>query len=312
MDEDVQLDAMSCVMSGFIPLGNYLFDMKLWLLLPIPRAAATHLYSFRSTKQDVQLVAAPRNKITGSPAPVVADKWVHQRLLGILGLFYMVLSISGSYKYLLLTQSTLANDFLWEGFNSTVTQLYLFEWFSKYLQVESSTSNVRLDDETFDQWTTASTSNKLLISPLYASVVQNEANTLAHVVAGLRQMDGRDTPWIFTSYCYVDFQRRWELALSDSSQLRCAKEIQNGAVFLETLLRNVNWDDLMSVWGEYLTRSIFAELEMSTDGRNWFASLQPPISQTDEVVYWQSHGISEYTTQWQNYKSVGVIETFLV
>ncbi|KAF0697119.1 Aste57867_12113 [Aphanomyces stellatus] len=141
---------------------------------------------------------------------------------------------------------------------------------------------------------------------------QSEANTLAHPVTGLRLMDGRDTPWILTSYCYVDLQRRWELALSDASQLRRAKEIQNGAVFLETLLRNVNWDDLMSLWGEYLTRSIFAELKMSTDGRNWFTTLQPPIGQTDEVVYWQSHGISEYTTQWQNYKSVGVIETFLV
>ncbi|KAF0696208.1 Aste57867_13040 [Aphanomyces stellatus] len=312
MDEDVQLDAMSCVMSGFIPLGNYLFDVKLWLMLPIPRVYATQMYIFRSTKQELRVVAASRNGSVAMPEPIVADKWLRQRLVAIMGLLYMALSITGSYKYLLLTQSTLANDFLWEGFNNTVTQLYLFEWFNKYLQVGSSTPNIQLDNPPFNQLSTTSTNNKLLVSPVYASIVQNEANTLANVVAGLRQMDGRDTPWIFTSYCYVDFQRRWELALSDASQLRCAKEIQNGAVFLETLLRNVNWDDLMSVWGEYLTRSIFAELEMSTDGRNWFASLQPPISQTDEVVYWQSHGISEYTTQWQNYKSVGVIETFLV
>ncbi|EQC39032.1 hypothetical protein SDRG_03984 [Saprolegnia diclina VS20] len=45
----------------------------------------------------------------------------------------------------------------------------------------------------------------------------------------------------------------------------------------------------------------------------WQQSLRrPPLSIADETIYWQTHGLRFYETQWQNYKSLGVIETYSV
>ncbi|KAF0696193.1 Aste57867_13025 [Aphanomyces stellatus] len=313
--QDIRLDAMSCIMSGFLPLNRVLFGVKLWLSIPIMREPETKRYIFHPTNHDRKLVDAATHK-AGTPPKLVGVVSVPRRLFAVVGLLYMALSITSSYQYLILTKSTLANDYIWEGFNSSVTQLYLCQWFNKYLHVTQSMPNVRLDDAKYNQLalgaTTTTASSKFLISPLYASAIQGEVNTLLHVVEGLRRMSGSETLWIFTSYCFVDFQQTWELARSEASQDRCVDDAHNGAVFLETLLRNAYWNSLMTDWGDMLSSAIFAELQNSNEGIGWLASLRPQVSDTDEVIYWLSHGVTEYTTQWQNFKAIGVLETIAV
>ncbi|CAK4186135.1 unnamed protein product, partial [Aphanomyces euteiches] len=99
-------------------------------------------------------------------------------------------------------------------------------------------------------------------------------------------------------------------------QQRClAKEKQNGAVYLEAVLRNADWPSLLSCWNESLTIGVFSFMQTSNSGQRWLSSVQAAGGTNavgDEVALWQSHGITEYVTQWQNYKELGIFETFSI
>ncbi|RHY26685.1 hypothetical protein DYB32_007367 [Aphanomyces invadans] len=96
---------------------------------------------------------------------------------------------------------------------------------------------------------------------------------------------------------------------------RCRDEVGNGAVFLETFLRNGDWRELSRCWGDALNVGVFDEVRTSTSGRDWISTAlvdrrDGPVA--DEVKYWQSYGVSYFSTQWQNFKILGVVESYLV
>ncbi|KAF0718641.1 Aste57867_1576 [Aphanomyces stellatus] len=127
-------------------------------------------------------------------------------------------------------------------------------------------------------------------------------------------MDGCQLPWIATAYCYADFNQRWAMAYSARRQQRCQDERANGAVFLEAILRNADWPSLNACWGSALTTAVLAPIQASgNDGVAWFKSVQGnALSVAAEVASWRATGIDRFTTQWQNYKRLGVVETFAV
>ncbi|KAF0704065.1 hypothetical protein As57867_007416, partial [Aphanomyces stellatus] len=104
------------------------------------------------------------------------------------------------------------------------------------------------------------------------------------------------------------------MANTNARHQRClAKETQNGAVYLEAVLRNVEWTTLLSCWNTSLTIGVFSYLQTSTQGQAWLATTaQAWPTVASEVAYWTSVGITTYETQWQNYKQLGVAETFAV
>ncbi|EQC27627.1 hypothetical protein SDRG_14538, partial [Saprolegnia diclina VS20] len=121
-------------------------------------------------------------------------------------------------------------------------------------------------------------------------------------------MSSYDTASIFTQYCYLDFDQTWEMANSIKRQERCKSMVSNGAVFLASLLRNVN---LTMYWGEEFEIGFGSELRQSKAGRALVATFTPPyLAIPDEVAYWTSKGIESYTLQWQNYKSIGLTTTY--
>ncbi|KDO17971.1 hypothetical protein SPRG_21779, partial [Saprolegnia parasitica CBS 223.65] len=79
------------------------------------------------------------------------------------------------------------------------------------------------------------------------------------------------------------------------------------------ILRNGNPVDLETCWGESLASSVFDDLDTTQSGQLWRQSLHAhPLSIADEAAYWRQHGLRFYETQWQNFKSLGVIETYSV
>ncbi|KAG9397889.1 hypothetical protein AC1031_016479 [Aphanomyces cochlioides] len=298
-----QLDAVACVMAGMFPTYTHIFDFKIWAFLERTSLATDFIDRIR--------VQRANSTVTSKPM-------FHSRhaSYSVLGLMYMACSIAGSYAFLEFTNAATANDFWWASFDSSA-QIHLCNWFNAYLQFGPSSPNIELADPAYGSalsTTSNSTADSLQISPLYAGTIQDEANSLINVITSLRLMDGCSIPWIMTPYCYVDFDRRWEMASTKSKQDRCgSSEIWNGAVYLESILRNTDAISLNKCWGSALEIGIFSHLRSTNGGMKWLSSTATHSSSiSDEVSYWKAAGITKYSTQWQNYKSLGVLESFRV
>ncbi|KAH9110074.1 hypothetical protein LEN26_012553 [Aphanomyces euteiches] len=304
IDSDLVFDKIACVLSGMIPLPKYVFDMKLWEIVPLPSSKSRTAFpkpQFRRTSSIMQLSGK------------IPYRRRYMPCIALLGLVYIGATITGSYLYLGLTASTMANDFWWTSFNSTGTQAFLSYWFMKYLQTTDSIAAAQLNFPRFGDADAAYNLNTsfLIVSTLYASGIQDEANSLYNVIQGLRQMRNLQQPWIFTSYCFVDFKRQWEMANSVEKQRRCSAQYSNAAIYLESILRNGDWSD--TEWKSYLEIGVLSHLRTSVIGNNWIQeSMSVLNSINDEVKYWQANNLSSFRTQWQNYKTIGVLEDFSV
>ncbi|RHY64487.1 hypothetical protein DYB30_001979 [Aphanomyces astaci] len=302
------LDAMTCIMSGMVPLRKSLFDFKTWAVVPGHRTTG-HTFAVPTL-----VVPCPTTSSTSrSPSFRTRHAW-----LGGLSLLYMTTSIAGSYTFLELTKSAMTNDFWWASFDAQ-THVYVCNWFNTMLQVTaSSTANVQIHSAGHGALasTTNLTASVVGVSPLYAIAVQDDANSLSNVILGLRNMDGCLVPWIMTSYCYADFGRRWEMAPSVAKQDRClVEDVQNGAVYLDSMLRNADLASLSRCWGDALDIGVFSHVRTSVDGLAWLESVRMAASMTpveEEERVWRRYGIATYTTQWQNFKALGVIESFSI
>ncbi|KAF0712765.1 hypothetical protein As57867_004673, partial [Aphanomyces stellatus] len=116
-----------------------------------------------------------------------------------------------------------------------------------------------------------------------------------------------------TAYCYVDFAKQWEMASTPKKQERCGQETANGAVYLESFLRNADWLTFGRCWGTALEMGVLSIIKSTRNGIDWVqATTSNRRSIADEVTSWQTAHIHFYKTQWQNYKSLGVIETFSI
>ncbi|KAH9191627.1 hypothetical protein AeNC1_006389, partial [Aphanomyces euteiches] len=315
---DIYLDRVACAMCGMITYGNRLFHIPSWTMTTKESLHGVG-YMFQVAKLSVPPPPNPQND-KGDDAATPSPEHKYIRWLGLIGLGHMIGSVAGSYGYLLSVQTVMANDLWWEHFNSTAHQTYLSNWFNRQLQVTPQLSATLATNPQYGELGSindySSEATSVLTPPLYTSAVQLEANTLTNVITGLRQMSGCHVPWIATAYCYADFNRSWEMANTLARQQRClAKEKQNGAVYLEAVLRNADWPSLLSCWNESLTIGVFSFMQTSNSGQRWLSSVQAAGGSNavgDEVALWQSHGITEYVTQWQNYKELGIFETFSI
>ncbi|RHY89448.1 hypothetical protein DYB37_005701 [Aphanomyces astaci] len=74
---------------------------------------------------------------------------------------------------------------------------------------------------------------------------------LKHAVENLRTMTTQDAMWIGTQYCWVDLTQRFEVAHTQNRQDRCENlHKANGAVYMETVLRNIARSDLRGYYGQ--------------------------------------------------------------
>ncbi|KAF0726615.1 hypothetical protein Ae201684_015236 [Aphanomyces euteiches] len=298
-----QLDSVACVLAGMLPLKKILLDLKIWTVV---RRRERSGHSFLGAQLSHKAVDATRG------VPILYSN--RHAWFGGFSLLYMASSIGSSYAFLEVTKSAMINDFWWASFDAN-TQVYLSNWFNQNLLLTNFLKNIELTDTAYGALTTStnSTVSTLKVAPLYASSIQDETNSLSNVIESLRKMDGCKAPWIMTVYCYVDFNKRWEMASSSKKQQRCNDDINNGAIYLESILRNVALQKLSVCWETSLSIGIYSVLKTTIDGSNWLAQTQSQTSSiADEVTYWSKFNITRYTTQWQNYKSIGVIESFSI
>ncbi|KAF0688429.1 Aste57867_19945 [Aphanomyces stellatus] len=318
-----QLGVVACVLSGLIPVGKFLLDVKTWVVVTTPRIG-TSIYVLPAAAVEVQpasqdLTAERRSLFPGKRMSVtsVINRGSKVRWIGFLGLIYMTAAVVSSFIYLFASQAYFTNDFLWLGFGDTNTQAFLVNMFNVQLQLDKSSPPYQIDNPAHGDYATTNnvTQYNVFSSALYAIAIQDEANTLSNVVQGLRAMDTCNMPWIGTAYCYADFDKTYEMAFSAERQQRCAEhEVDNGAVFVEAMLRNAQWASLSACWGIALETAIFAPISNTNAGLMWVNAMKATsgLSVGDEVQAWQAKGLKRYTTMWQNYKLLGVTETFVI
>ncbi|KAF0693179.1 hypothetical protein As57867_015770, partial [Aphanomyces stellatus] len=297
-------DTPSAIVCGLLPMrrGSF-FDIKRWVFVQNAPASPRGATLRQPTLSSVV-------SLHEKSAPHPNGRWL--QWIGVCGLCYMLASCVGSFLFLRRIQSTLVNDLWWPAFNATGHQTFIANFFVLYLQLGHVQSNLLLDSPTYGDTTSYDGSATSIRAPLtYPSTIQDEANSLENVVLGLRSMDSCLHPWIFTAYCYVDFGQSWQMASSASRQHRCAhQETPNGAVYLESILRNAAWSVLDNLcWGNALDTAVFSFLRQSNRGTAWLdATRTVATSVAGEVDHWRQFGIESYRTQWQNFKRLGVTE----
>ncbi|OQR88880.1 hypothetical protein ACHHYP_06573, partial [Achlya hypogyna] len=249
--------------------------------------------------------------------PVNSMRTRRARAKVFLGLGYLACTIASSISYLKLTSVNLANDFWWVAFNATGLQTFIANWYNWNIWVTPSLLDAHLDSATYASMLSyaADATTPISFAKTYSGVMQYEvASSLPLAIRGLRQTDACLVPWIAAQYCYLDFDRRWEMANSAARQQRCFLEFRtNGAVYLEGPLRNVDWIAFDACWGDAFRTGIASDLALDAAGVAWLAAVKRAATTEDaEVLLWQAKGIASYTTAWQNYKSIGLLNSFNV
>ncbi|KAF0686732.1 Aste57867_21480 [Aphanomyces stellatus] len=227
------------------------------------------------------------------------------------GFFSIVSSLVGNFLYMFVTTSrSMANDFFWADFNSTGTHAFLANVYNRYLLSGEPTL---LSVEAFRDIPTDYSSAAATIqfpNGLGRNFLFDPSIPLESTIAHLRQLDPCMLPWVFTQYCWVDFDRTWDMANSQARQARCeAAQTFNGAVYLDAMLRNVNnWPAWNRCWGTSFEVGLARPLRQSNDGLAWLASVQRGILTTVpiEALYWMHRNITRFVLQWQNYKGLGI------
>ncbi|KAF0705794.1 Aste57867_6951 [Aphanomyces stellatus] len=322
-DKAKRMDPASCVLCGLIPLAwrghPFTFDIKLWIVLRHDDATRT-IHSrkgFTSFNAAALYQTHAHDQAKSSWVDRIGGSQWRTGFVTAVGMLYVFLSAAGSISYIAVSRVNLANDFYWATFNLSGLHVATAHWFNEQLPLGRNLSHIRLDQTRWSSFATNYSNPDLQIQspPLLGPRLQFEALTgLADAVEGLRRTDPCTLPWIFSQYCWVDFHRKWELANSAARQARCLDSGVNGAVYLDTVMRNINdWKTWTQCWGDAFDMAVGAELNTSVAGQLWLKTVHAnDNSIDDEVMVWASVGLQTYTVQWQNFKTTGLVNTYAI
>ncbi|KAF0684188.1 Aste57867_23811 [Aphanomyces stellatus] len=312
LDGSCWLDCASHIMCGVLVLkistATFIFDVKSWLVCsPSPSATSHRVATCHATTSTFRSIAVTHPYLD----------FTH-RLYVVLSMVYVGCTLAGSLLYMSVLESKLSNDVWWTGFNTSAVHVYVARMSNAlpyiWTQMAHDTS-VLLDEPAFalaNIFNKAST-NEIIFSMGKATTAKFQFFTdLPAVIRGLRGMDGCHVPYIATQFCWLDFGRTWEMASTAKRQSRCLdNEISNAAVYVESILRNIDVNAFVSCWGDAFTVGVMSDLEASNQGQQWLdRTLRTThLSIDDEVIAWRAQRLVTFDVQWQNYKLSGLLET---
>ncbi|KAF0682833.1 Aste57867_25132 [Aphanomyces stellatus] len=312
------LDKVSCLMAGLVHFKwrqtPYTFDIKLWVVQQdVTVSAVAITFSSLSKQRTIisQFLSPPNANDVEFPSIWRTRLKFTMTTLGVL---YALGSIISSSLYLQASQVNLANDMFWANFSISTTHPFLANWLNEQLILGVTSAVLYLDTESISQYGLEASADAPIYFPEnYGALMQfSKLNSIEATVLGLRSMDTCRTPWIFTQYCYLDFDQKWEMANSADRQGRCEQMTTNGAVFMESILRNIDFDEYYSCWGQAFDSTIAIDLQRTIAGQTWLtttsAKVKPTVS--EEIALWKSKHIVSFTTQWQNFKLIGYLNSY--
>ncbi|RHZ14939.1 hypothetical protein DYB37_005199, partial [Aphanomyces astaci] len=290
------MDMMTCVLAGLFPLAKeghtFLFDVKSWRFVPCEMIAhLIHVHSpmftpVNATHADHTSTNAINN-VDAVPDVVAHERGptTKQRLrtfkVGV-SVLYMIGTVATSMTFVQYANESIGNDFFWIGFNSSGTHTFLANWFTSHLLVQDDAANL-LSLDFVDTMLYNQSGVVIPHPPMYATWVQQEIGyNLTKVIHGLRLLTADDS--------------------------------RSGSI-----LRNVPWSSWQSTaiepydWLDAFEVAFASELRSTHSGRIFWASIQDHTSTiVEEARVWTNEGVEFFTTQWQNYKTIGITESFTV
>ncbi|KAF0700343.1 Aste57867_9156 [Aphanomyces stellatus] len=224
--------------------------------------------------------------------------------------------VGKSILYVSATQINMGNDFWWPNFNATGAYAYVANWYTLHLMLHSADDvAVALDNVEFADVTPYNPTSTVISSSVFSPLIAlyESANTVSHAVDSLRAHDVCGVPQVMTQYCWLDFDKQYAMANLLTLQQRCHA---NGTFYLESMLRNIGWVEFAVCWGNHAFEFAFADALRATHaGVAWLQQTNTAVFNTPvnvEVAFWVAHGIDHDTTQFQNFKSLGLTKIFSI
>ncbi|RHY45245.1 hypothetical protein DYB34_010641 [Aphanomyces astaci] len=227
------------------------------------------------------------------------------------GIAYLLITLALSMYYLKVLAPVMTNDLWWANFNASGAHSYLIDVFNNHLNLSVNHTAKDLDVTAGGFTKDYSTFyTPIHISPLYERIVRaDQATNLTAAIISLRGYTGPE--WASTQYCWVDFNRRWEVAHTAKRQTRCGRRYTaNAAMYWETIFRLVIWDSYMTTSASKFEFAMGRMLNASMEGRDWLDRTADGFVSVDaEVAVWKAAGMTTYEWQWTNYFTWGVKES---
>ncbi|RHY86505.1 hypothetical protein DYB37_008189 [Aphanomyces astaci] len=235
-----------------------------------------------------------------------------QHLQDVCGLVYVLSSACLGIYALVTFREYMDNNLYWPSFRSSSLQILL-----------SDLLNMRLDTVLGGSATTVTLTgtlcasldtNATLVSPTYArKIMYTEVSAVAPAITSIRQVDTIDIAGMAIPYCWVDLNRRWELAFTRARQARCdATERHNAAMYFEAVYRNVDFVEWVHTFYGPFMSSIGDAVQSTPHGVQWMTYMLQHswVPVDDEATYWLSYNLTAFTLNWSNGHRPGISETF--
>ncbi|EQC36644.1 hypothetical protein SDRG_06082 [Saprolegnia diclina VS20] len=240
----------------------------------------------------------------------------------VAGFAYVLFSLLVAAYYLQLLAPSLTNVLFWPGLNQSGYQAYLIDAANAALATASVAAPVSSPLSRFAIPMTYYGSLTPPETTYYATYARRIALTelisLEEVIPMLRTMHITNAKGVRAQQCWVDWNKTWEVAHTTARQARCANNYApNGAVYYESVLRNVNVTAFLAAYGgvgNEFTVAIQTALLATPAGSDWLTHMTTLRhgSVADEIAQWRTHGLREYRQLWHNQYGTGVLESLAI
>ncbi|EQC34577.1 hypothetical protein SDRG_07902 [Saprolegnia diclina VS20] len=247
--------------------------------------------------------------ISRPSAPHVLRHLRNHRLVELRGMLSVVASIGLSTYALVIFASYLETDYFVPNFSAAAPILVAI--LNHHLALSRSAAIDVLAPQA------AFVPSLQGTSPAYPRLIMyQELTRLLDGVRGLRHLDATQVVKMVSPYCWADLNKTYELAYTTKRQARCSQyEATNGAVHLETVLRNIDFSGFLdATQGLFLSAIAHPIARSGSAGAAWLSSLETHVwtPEADEVALWVSYGLNHYTLQYGTGISIGVSELIWV
>ncbi|OQS01536.1 hypothetical protein ACHHYP_00728, partial [Achlya hypogyna] len=226
-----------------------------------------------------------------------------ESLRELAGWIYVVSSVALSAVTLVLCTPYLENAMFWPDFESNCTLSVLGALLNDQLSLlhdKSLPTPLNLLAPGTAIWQLP----QVGINPSYPRLLlYQELTTLPVAIAGLRNLAPSAVSYMLTPYCWVDLQQRWVLAHTSARLRRCQRrDANNAAVYLETVLRNIDVAAWLVASGGSFTTKIAAAVATTPAGAAWVDAIEEHslVSIADEIKHWESYNLTRFQLQYAN------------
>ncbi|RHY79621.1 hypothetical protein DYB31_014155, partial [Aphanomyces astaci] len=254
-----------------------------------------------------------------TPDPSFLDR--HTGSSAYFGFVYLVATIGLSMWYLTILEPYMGNDLFWPQFNSTGTQTFVIDAFHLETNyVDSTTADHQptpfsILDMAIQRDYSGSDTVVALKATYPRRMISEQLTSIESAIQGIHTATSvASVLKLNTAYCWLDFDRLWPVAHTQGRLERCRdRYADNAAVYMESMLRIVPWNEWMAQSGSDFTASVATYLGQSDLGVRWLNSVPNAfVSVEVEAAYWRQKHMTTYRLQWGNLFMTGLDESIAI